>query len=133
MQTAFGSAFGAFDQFATESNERRLLEALRVAVAEISIKELAFKLDVSPSLLSDALSERANKGVRASWLITILDMASEDHAIEIIEALIGRRLLEVNTRVDLTPEQLNERYEEKLRSLGPIGLQLIRDARGGRP
>ena len=131
MQTAFGSAFGTFDKYPIEQAERRLLDALRAAVAEISIKELAYKLDVSPSLLADALAERSSKGVRAAWLITIVDLASEANAMEILNAIAARKSLEVAPRKVLTPEERAERLEEKLRSLGPVGMQLIRDALGG--
>lgn len=132
MQTAFGSAFGFFDSHGVDQAERKLLESLRVAVAEISIKELAFRLNVQPSLLADALAERANKGVRASWLITIVEMASEANAIAILRALANRRALEVAPRVELTPEERAERYAEKLRSLGPTGLRLLEEAEGRR-
>ena len=131
MRTAFGSAFGTFDKYPIEQAERRLLDALRAAVAEISIKELAYKLDVSPSLLADALAERSSKGVRAAWLITIVDLASEANAMEILNAIAARKSLEVAPRKVLTPEERAERLEEKLRSLGPVGMQLIRDALGG--
>jgi hypothetical protein len=130
MQFSFGPGFEV-DRTAKEQAERRLLEALRVAVAEISIKELAFVLDVSPSLLADALAERSSKGVRAAWLITIIDMASDAHAVEILNAFIAKRALEVAKRQTLTDAEKADRYEQKLRSLGPVGLQLIREATGG--
>jgi hypothetical protein len=132
VQTAFASVVGDFDRYPMEQAERRLLEALRAAVAEISIKELAYRLDVSPSLLADALAERSSKGVRAAWLVTIIDLASDAHATSILDALIARRMLEVQPKKALTPEQLAERLEEKLRSLGPVGMQMIRDVKGGR-
>lgn len=122
---------GDFDRDPVARAERQLLTALRLAVAEISIKELAYKLDVSPSLLADALAERSSKGVRASWLVTIIDLASDAHATAILEALIARRAFAIGPRKTLTPEQLAAAYEERLRSLGPVGLQMIRDAQGG--
>src|SRR6187401_2284933 len=102
MQTAFGSAFGSFDRYSIEQAERRLLEALRVAVAEISIKELSYRLDLTPSLLADALAERSHKGVRASWLITIIEMASLPLATEIAYALLARKQLEATECKQLT-------------------------------
>jgi hypothetical protein len=132
MQIDFASSCGEFDRDPVKRTERRLLEALRVAVAEISIKELAYRLDVSPSLLADSLAERASKGVRASWLVTIIELASDANAMEIANALLDRKSLDVQPRKELTAEQKAERYEEKLRSLGPIGLQMIRDAHGGK-
>lgn len=131
VQIDFGSKCGAFDRSPNEQAERELLESLRVAVAEISIKELAFRLDVSPSLLADSLAERSSKGVRAAWLVTIIELASVANATAIGNALLKRKPLEVVERKTLTPEQLNERYEEKLRSMGPIGLAMIRDVTGG--
>ncbi len=132
MQVVMGSISSGFDRDPNERAERRLLEALRIAVAEISIKELAFRLDVSPSLLADSLAERASKGVRAAWLITIIELAGEANAIEIANALLARKSLEAQPVKTLTPEQRAERYEEKLRSLGPVGLQMIRECHGGK-
>ena len=131
MQTDMGTVCGGFDRDPLVKAERQLPAALRLAVAEISIKELAYRLDLSPSLLADALAERSSKGVRAAWLVTIIDLASEAHATAILEALIARRALAVGPRKTLTPEQLAAAYEERLRSLGPVGLQMIRDAQGG--
>ncbi len=120
------------DEFRRMRAEQQLLEAIKRAVANISIKELAYELDVSPSLLADALAERANKGVRASWLVTIIDMASMADALAILGALADLKRLEMTERKELTPEQLVERYEEKLRSMGPVGMQLMREAKGER-
>lgn len=120
------------DEFRRQRAEQSLLEAIKRAVANISIKELAYALDVSPSLLADSLAERSNKGVRAAWLITIVDMASSADAVEILNALGDLKRLETLPRKELTAEELAERYEEKLRSLGPVGLQLIREAKGDR-
>ncbi len=131
MQTSFAD-IGCVDSFPAEVAQRRLLEAIRGAVAAISIKELAFRLDVSPSLVADALAERSHKGVRASWLVTILQMAPDHDAAAILNELAALRGFEMKPREKLTPEELSRRYEEKLRSLGPVGLQLIRDANGGR-
>ena len=109
-----------------------MLEVVKVAVARISLKELSFRLDVSASLLADALAERSHKGVRMSWLVAIIDMADDADATAILNELAALKGLELKPREKLTVEQLAERYEEKLRSLGPVGLQLIRDAQGGK-
>lgn len=118
------------DEFRRQRAEQSLLEAIKQAVANISIKELAYDLDVSPSLLADALAERSNKGVRASWLITIVDKANIADALAILNALGDIKRLETQPRKELTPEERAERLEEKLRSLGPVGLQLIKEAVG---
>ncbi len=121
------------DEFRRERAAQTLLVAIRQAVANISIKELAYELDVSPSLLADAMAERSNKGVRASWLVTIIDMATVADALAILNALGDLKKLESQPRKELTPEELAQRYEEKLRSLGPTGMRLIEEARGVRP
>lgn len=119
------------DDYPTRVAEKNLLDAIRRAVASISIKELAYRLDVSPSLLSDALAERSNKGVRASWLVAIIDMAPMADALAILNALGERKRIEAQPRKELTPEEKAERYEEKLRSLGTVGLRLIEEVLGG--
>jgi hypothetical protein len=120
------------EDHAVKSTERELLDALKQAVANISIKELAYRLDVSPSLIADALAERANKGVRASWLVTIIEMANTADATAILSVLAHRKRLDVVPRKELTAEEKAERLEEKLRSLGATGLRLIRKALGDR-
>ena len=127
MQTSFGYA----DDVPTQLARRRLLDATRAAVARIGLKELAFRLDVQPSLLADALAERSHKGVRAAWLVTIIELADETDAMAILGELAAMRGLEVVKRRTLTPEQLAAAYEERLRGLGAVGLQLIREAQGG--
>ena len=133
MQTSFGSEQGWNDSERTTKTQERLLDSVRRAVANISIKELAFKLNIKPSLLADALAERSSKGVRAAWLVTILEMADEPFAVEILEVLARLRNRETKPRETYTPEELNERFEEKMRTLGPIGLQLIREVKGEQP
>ncbi len=130
MQTAFGSVCDAFESPEIEAVEADLLAALRLAVAEIGLKELSYRLDVKASLLADALAERSSKGVRAAWLVTIIDLASAANAKAILDVLGRRKNLEATQRKTLTPEERAERLEEKLRSLGPVGAQLIREAMG---
>jgi hypothetical protein len=124
-------AFDYRDDFTTVRAERQYMDAVRQAVANISIKELAFKLDISPSLLSDALAERSNKGVRGTWLVTIIQMAPLADSIAILNALGALRRLEAQPLKELTAEEKAERLEDKLRSLGATGLRLIQEALGG--
>lgn len=120
MQTAFGSVCDAFESPEIEAVEADLLAALRLAVAEIGLKELSFRLNVKASLLADALAERSSKGVRAAWLVTIIDLASAANAKAILDVLGRRKNLEATQRKTLTPEERADRLEEKLRSLGPV-------------
>jgi hypothetical protein len=125
-------AFAYAEDFATRMAERAFMDAVRQAVANISIKELAFRLDVSPSLLSDALAERSNKGVRGTWLVTVIQMAPLADALAILNTLGDLRRIESMPRKELTAEEKAERLEEKLRTLGPTGLRLIEEALGGK-
>jgi hypothetical protein len=120
------------DDFSRERVRREFLDAVRQAVANISIKELAYKIDISPSLLADALAERANKGVRATWLLDIIELAPIADSIAVMNALGAVRRLEAQPMKELTAEEKAERLEQKLRSLGATGLRLIQEALGER-
>jgi hypothetical protein len=52
----------------------RKLAWLRRAVDVLGHKEVAFKLDVAPSNLTDALLERERKDVKAKWFDVVLAM-----------------------------------------------------------
>lgn len=116
-----------------EAAELALLEALRIAVAEITVKELSYMLNVSASLLSDALAERSSKGVRAAWLITIVEMASEANAVAVTNAVLGlRQALEVVKRKpSLTPEVIAERAEARFVSMGAVGIAMWKEITSG--
>lgn len=49
-----------------------VLAVVRLAVDRMTLKEVAFLLDTSPSFLADALAERDRKGVKAEWLIVLI-------------------------------------------------------------
>ncbi len=127
MQTAMSFV----EDYPTKMAERKLLDAIRQCVANISLKELAYRLNIQPSLLADAMAERANKGVRASWLVSIVKEAPINDVISLLNELASLRGLEVVPRKELTAEERAERLEEKLRSLGATGLRLIEEAIGG--
>lgn len=52
----------------------RKLEWLRRAVSVLGHKEVAYRLDVAPSQLTDALLERERKDVKAKWFDVVLAM-----------------------------------------------------------
>jgi hypothetical protein len=109
-----------------------LREAFRSAVAAIGLKEAAFRLDVSPSLLSDALAERDRKGLRLEWLPALLLIAPAEHAATILGLLASMRGLEVVRRKALTPEEKLERLTEKLRArFGAAGAELAAEVERG--
>lgn len=103
-----------------------LREAFRLAIGAVGLKDAAYRLDVSPSLLSDALAERDRKGVRLEWLPAIILAAPEENALAIIGALARLRRFEVSRskRVLSDAEKL-EALREKLRTrFGAAGLEL---------
>lgn len=99
---------------------------LREIADAATIKELAYRCDVSPSLLAAALGERERNYVRAEWLPVFLAAASEIQQRELLGALAGAFGYEVARRRQLTPEERLQRLEENLRQkLGLLGEQLI--------
>jgi hypothetical protein len=103
-----------------------VLEAIRAAVGEMGgVKELAYQVDASPSLVSDALAERDRKRVAAEWLVTLLLRAPEPCAAALLQRLAELRGYEVKRRRPMTAEEKLERLTEKLRArLGPLGAAL---------
>lgn len=65
---AYDAAHAGADQWALE------LAWLRRAVDVLGHKEVAYKLDVQPSQLTDALLERERKDIKAKWFATVLRM-----------------------------------------------------------
>lgn len=51
---------------------------LRKAVDVIGHKELAYKLDIAPSQLTDALLEQKRKDIKAKWVATIVRLAPHE-------------------------------------------------------
>lgn len=58
------------------------LSWLRRAVDVVGHKEVAYKLDVQPSQLTDALLERERKDVKAKWFDIVLRMVSHEMRAE---------------------------------------------------
>jgi hypothetical protein len=122
--------FGAVRDPHHGSSWSRLLEAIREAVAVITPKELAYRLDIQPSYLSEALVGRDRKGVRAEWMPTILAMAPEGARVAILTELAAPVGLEVVRRTNLTPEERLQRLEQRIASeFGAMGARLVEDNR----
>ncbi len=60
---------------------------LRRAVDIIGHKEVAYRLDVQPSQLTDALLERERKDVKAKWFDVVLRMVSHEMRAEYLRLL----------------------------------------------
>ena len=108
-----------------------LLDAIRTAVDGMGgVKELAFQVDASPSLVSDALHERDRKRVAAEWLVTIVQRAPADAVQLVLQKLAALRGYEVRRRKALTPEERLERALEKLRTFGAHGARAAAEVEG---
>ena len=122
----------AIDFGPTESSRSswlETLEAIKEIVSSVGLKQLAYDLDVSPSLLGDALAERDRKGVRAEWLPTLLARASDMQAEALLTALAGPRGFDVERREVLTAEEELRRLKRAIRDqLGSVGEEVLRRA-----
>lgn len=122
--------FGAVRDPRNVESWSRLLDVLRDAVMVITPKELAFRLDIQPSYLSEALRGHDRKGIRAEWIPTILAMAPEANRIAILGELAAQCGFEVIRRKDLSPEERLARLEQRITTeLGPAGQRLVEENR----
>lgn len=120
-------------QYGADHDDReawcRILPAFRDAVdVGGGIKEIAYRVDVSPSLFSDALHERSNKGVRLSWLPTVLRATTDAARAGLLAEIAATCGYTVQRARVLTPEERLARIESELRAAGPLGEELLRRA-----
>lgn len=66
-------ALGAVSESASDWD--LVLAWFRRAIDVIGHKEVAYRLDIAPSNLSDAINERERKDVKGRWIATVLRMA----------------------------------------------------------
>lgn len=102
----------------------RLQETVAEACALVTAKELAYRLDIAPSYLNEALHEKNNKGFRLSWLPTVLLMTTEtsfDSIVGTQAALRGRTL---EKRKQLTPEEELVALRAAVGRMAPAVLQM---------
>lgn len=103
---------------------RRIREGME---ATGGIKEWAYKLDVAPTLLSDALHERDRKNFQARWLAAVIVLMPEPHRKALLDELAGAGGYELQPRRVLTTAEKLARLEEAVRTrLGPLGDELLR-------
>lgn len=107
---------------AAEDQWAELLELVRLAVEAMGgVKELAYQVDSSPSMVSDALREQDRKRVAAEWLVPIILRAPIETVQPIIAKLAELRGFDVKRRKVLTTEEKLERALDKLRTYGKSG------------
>ncbi len=111
----------------------RQLEWLRRAVDVLGHKEVAYKLDLQPSHLADALHERERKDIKAKWFATVLRMElPEEMRLEYLRILCEPLGYETPKRIrtKTSAEELRE-LREALKRLAPGVLTLV-DKESGR-
>ena len=102
-----------------------VLAWVRRAVDVLGHKEVAYKLDIAPSQLTDALLERERKDVKAKWIATIRRMCPESLKREYLEIVARQDGYEVNRRKTRTPEEELREMRELLRREAPAMLALV--------
>lgn len=125
LALAYDVAHAGADDWAVE------LVWLRRAVDVIGHKELAYKLDIAPSQLTDALLERERKDIKAKWIKTILRMvpdAMRDEYMRLVATPLGYEVKRAKTR---TPEEELREMRELLKREAP-GVLAIVDKEMGR-
>jgi hypothetical protein len=98
----------------------------RRAVDVIGHKEVAYRLDVQPSNLTDALNERERKDVKGHWISKVRRMATPsmlDEYVEMIAAMHGY-IKPLRQRPRTEAEELRE-TRELLRQHAPAMLALV--------
>lgn len=83
------------------------LEILRSAVNHLGLKEVSFALDVSGSMVSDALNERDRKRWAGEWIDVVKQMLLARPADE-----IARKIYQTLVEIDLTGSDLVIRSED---------------------
>lgn len=106
----------------------RQLHILRAIAARVGAKEIAFDCDTSPSQLADALADRDRKAIRAEWYRVFLHHGDEAERAALLRELAEPVGFEVREAEPLTPEEKLRRLEARVRSIGSIGDDLIREA-----
>lgn len=102
-----------------------------LAIAEAAMlwrngKEVAFKLDIAPSNLSDALNERERKDVKGKWISTVRRMCSPVQIDEYVKLLCAQHDYEVPARRKaITPEQELRAVRALLKVHAPAVLDVV--------
>jgi len=106
----------------------RVLDVVRQVVATVTLKQLAYDLDVSPSTLSDALAGREHRSFRLEWLPVVLSRATDVQRVALLSALAEPSGFEVARRRVLTPEERLARLEALVSTrLGDVGAALLKE------
>jgi hypothetical protein len=102
-----------------------ILAWFRRAVDVLGHKEVAYRLDVQPSNLTDAINERERKDVKAKWITVVLRMCPETLRREYLEIVGGHHGFEVKRARVRTPEEELRDMRELLKREAPGVLALV--------
>lgn len=117
-------ALGAVSESTTDWD--LVLAWFRRAIDVIGHKEVAYRLDIAPSNLSDAINERERKDVKGRWIATVLRMAPPAIVQEYVELVCASHGFDApKRRPILTPDAEVRHMRERLSALAPGVLQLI--------
>jgi hypothetical protein len=97
-----------------EAAWQMLLKLIRAEVDRRGLKEIAYDLDVAPSLLSHCLNERERHNVPAKWIAYFVMKADNDDIVAFLALLRG---LKVEPRQQMKPEEEVARYRQWVASL----------------
>lgn len=100
------------------------------AVERLTLKESAYRCDVSPGRLENALKGRDRHVLRAEWLMTLIAEAPSDDMLVFLARLRG---LEVVPAKKMTPEEKLAAYERELpKLLGPEAIAKLKELTGAK-
>jgi hypothetical protein len=102
-----------------------LLRWFRLAVDVIGHKEVAFKLDIAPSQLADALHERERKDVKAKWFGTVARMSPEPIVRKYVEIIARQHGYTIERQRTRTPEEELRDMRELLKREAPGVLAIV--------
>lgn len=117
--------------YAAEDGWRSVRRAFAEVVEAMTAKAVCDRLDISPSQLSDALAERDRKRVAGEWIVRLIVLAPERHAMHLLRALADLRDCDAVKRVPDPAEELR-RYRETVARLAPAIAELADEQRGRR-
>src|SRR5690349_9721987 len=97
------------------------------AVATVGEKEVAFRLDIKASNLTDALKEAERKSVKARWISVVLRMCPETLVREYLEIVSRQHGYEDPKRKRIkTAEEINRERDLWLEQNAPAVLAMMK-------
>lgn len=105
-----------------ERATRELQRAMADAADALSLKEVAFALDLSPATVANGLAGRDRKAPPIGWLLALIEMDPEHRLLRWLAARAG---CEVRAVAKLTPEQELSALKRALAASGPVGRAVL--------